>query len=251
MILFLLKMSVLCVRIILKPSHMGHLKRGKSAMTRSQIRAAVAACPLFSDCAFDESALTAQRFKRGDAVADTRDGEPVIGVIAKGRVGVYGLSPGESAVSLSTLGAGEAFGISNLFTQGPLETRLRCRAPTDIVFIPKQVFLQQLAANPALAQRYMTLLNGKIRFLLRRIALLTAHSGRAKLTDYLLANAGDDGGIWLDCSKAQLAALLGMSRAALFRELAALSDAGLIAVEKNHITLRDRDAVLRQLRPEG
>lgn len=220
-------------------------------MTKMQIKAAVAACPLFSDCEFDENALVAQSFKRGDAVADTLDGEPVIGIIAKGRVGVYGVSPGESAVSLSSLGAGEAFGISNLFTEGALETRLCCRAPTDIVFIPKRAFLRQLGSDPALAERYMTLLNGKIRFLLRRIALLTAHSGRAKLVDYLLANVGADGMVRLGCSKAQLAALLGMSRAALFRELAVLSDGGLIEVVKNRITLRDREAMLRQMRPEG
>lgn len=216
-------------------------------MTKAQIRAAVAACPLFLGCAFDEDALTAQSFKRGDAVADTLDGESVIGIIAKGRVGVYGISPGESAVSLSSLGAGEAFGISNLFTQNALETRLCCRERTDIVFVPKRVFLQMLGASPVLAERYMTLLNGKIRFLLRRVALLTAHSGRAKLADYLMANASSDGVVRLDCSKAQLATLLGMSRAALFRELATLSDAGLIEVAKNCITLLDRNAVLRRV----
>lgn len=220
-------------------------------MTKAQIRAAVAACPLFSGCEFDEDALTAQSFKRGEAVADTLDGAPVIGIIAKGCVGVYGISPGESAVGLSSLGAGEAFGISNLFTQGALETRLRCRERTDIVFVPKQAFLQMLGSSPVLAERYMTLLNGKIRFLIRRVALLTAHSGRAKLADYLLSNVGSDGTVRLDCSKAQLATLLGMSRAALFRELAALADAGLIDVAKNRITLLDRDAVIHHVRPEG
>ncbi len=220
-------------------------------MTKAHIRAAVAACPLFSGCELDESTLTAQSFKRGETVADTLDGAPVIGIIAKGRVGVYGISPGESAVSLSSLGTGEAFGISNLFTASALETRLCCQERTDIVFVPKRAFLQMLGSSPVLAERYMTLLNSKIRFLIRRVALLTAHSGRAKLADYLLANAGSDGTVRLDCPKAQLAPLLGMSRAALFRELAALSDAGLIVVAKNCITLLDRGAVVRHIRPQN
>lgn len=220
-------------------------------MTKAQIKAAVAACPLFSGCEFDASALTVQSFKRGEAVGDTLDGEPVIGIIAKGQVGVFGISPGESEVSLSSLGAGEAFGISNLFTQNELETRLVCRERTDIVFVPKQAFLRMLAANPALAERYMTLLNGKIRFLIRRIALLTAHSGRAKLVDYLLTNADRHNTVQLGCSKEQLAKLLGMSRAALFRELAALSAAGLICVERSRITLLDRAAFLNGLKPEA
>lgn len=219
-------------------------------MTKAQIKAAVAASPLFSGCEFDEDALTVQSFKRGDAVADTRDGEPVIGIIAKGRIGVFGISPGESEISLSSLGPGEAFGISNLFTENELETRLCCRAPTDIVFVPKQAFLQMLGTSPVLAERYMTLLNGKIRFLIRRIALLTAHSGRAKLADYLLTNADSTNTVRLGCSKEQLAKILGMSRAALFRELAALSSAGLIAVDRSRITLLDRDAFVQHIRPE-
>ncbi len=219
-------------------------------MTKAQIKAAVAACPLFAGCDFDEDALTPQRFKRGDTVADTLNGAPVIGIIVKGRVSVFGISPGESEVSLSSLGPGEAFGISNLFTKNELETRLVCRGNTDIVFVPKQAFLRMLGTSSVLAERYMTLLNGKIRFLIRRIALLTAHSGRAKLADYLLANADHSNTVRLGCSKEQLAKLLGMSRAALFRELSALSAAGLIAVDRSRITLLDRDAFINQIRPE-
>ena len=163
---------------------------------------------------------------------------------------VFGISPGESEVSLSSLGPGEAFGISNLFTKNELETRLVCRGNTDIVFVPKQAFLRMLGTSSVLAERYMTLLNGKIRFLIRRIALLTAHSGRAKLADYLLANADHSNTVRLGCSKEQLAKLLGMSRAALFRELSALSAAGLIAVDRSRITLLDRDAFINQIRPE-
>ena len=219
-------------------------------MTKAQIKAAVAACPLFDGCEFDDDALAIQSFKRGESVADTLDGEPVIGIIAKGCVGVFGVSPGESEVNLSSLGVGEAFGISNLFTQSALETHLCCRERTEIVFVPKQAFLHMLSVNSALAERYMALLNDKIRFLIQRIELLTAHSGRAKLADYLLANADKQNTVRLGCSKEQLAKLLGMSRAALFRELAALSGAGLICVERSRITLLNRDAVINHIRPE-
>lgn len=219
-------------------------------MTKTQIKAAVNACPLFSDCEFDENALTPQSFKRGEPVEDTLNGEPVLGIIAKGRVGVFGISPGESKVSLSSLGAGEVFGISNLFTRNELETHLVCRERTDIIFVPKQAFSQMLSVSPALAERYMTLLNGKIRFLIRRIALLTAHSGRAKLADYLLTNTDQQNTVRLGCSKEQLARLLGMSRAALFRELAALSNAGLIRVDRSSITLINREAFANHIKPE-
>lgn len=219
-------------------------------MTKGQLKAAVEDCPLFYGCEFDESALTAQSFKRGETVADTLNGEPVIGIIAKGRVGVFGISPDQSEVSLSSLGAGEVFGISNLFTQNALETRLVCRERTDIVFVSKQAFLRMLAVSPVLSERYMTLLNGKIRFLIRRIALLTAHSGRAKLADFLLTNADQNNTLRLACSKEQLAKILGMSRAALFRELSALSAAGLIRVERSSITLLDRSAFLARIKPE-
>lgn len=214
-------------------------------MTKAQIKAAVADCSLFYDCEFTPGALFAQSFKRGETVTDRYCGEPVIGIIAKGEVGVYNASPQQSAVSLSSLGKGDVFGVSNLFSDLPLETRLVCRERTDIVFVSKQAFLEMMAQNPALSVRYMTLLNNKIRFLLERIALFTAQSGRAKLTEYLLANANGENVVQLGCSKEQLAKLLGISRAALFRELAALSQSGLISVDKKRITLLGNAAALK------
>ena len=214
-------------------------------MTKARIKAAVSGSALFYDCAFAPEQLVCQSFKRGGIVTDMRDGQSVIGIIARGSVGVYGAILPQSDVNLSRLGVGDVFGVSNLFSQKPLETRLVCLERTDIVFVPKQAFVAMMAQNPALAERYMTLLNSKISFLLGRIALLTAHSGRAKLSEYLLNNADAENVVQLGCSKQQLAPLLGMSRAALFRELAALSQAGLIRVDKNRITLLSSAADLK------
>lgn len=214
-------------------------------MTKAQIKNAIFGCQLFSDCAFDDNSLIAQAFKRGETVTDTLDGKPVIGVIAKGEVGVYSVSPDKSEVNLSSLKSGDAFGISNLFSSKELETRLVCHERTDIVFVSKQAFLEMISLNPILAERYMTLLNNKIRFLIQRIELLTAQSGRAKLAEYLLTNADSENTVLLGCSKEQLAKLLGMSHAALFRELSALTQAGLISVDKSRIKLLDNAAAFK------
>lgn len=204
---------------------------------------------LFFGCRVKADELHAVHYARGERVSDQLDGEPCIGVIACGSVDVYSVSEDHNEVNVSSLGEGDSFGICNVFAPAALTTVLRCRQPADVVFIPKRTLVRLMADHPGLAVRYATVCNRKIQFLLERIELLSMQSCRTKLARYLLER--DDGGkLLLPCSKEQLAKVLGVSRAALFREMAAFQKEGLLAVDGASVVILKRERLANWLRDD-
>ena len=153
--------------------------------------------------------VSVQIFRCGQIVSDTPRGIPSIGLITRGRIGVYFLA------------------------QSELETVLRCSVETEILYIPKAVLLESMAADGTLALRFAAVCSEKIQFLLKRIELLTMQSCRGRVIAFLLAHSKEGGEVIFRGSREDLARHLGVSRAALFRELAALQTMGAIESHGN------------------
>ncbi len=199
---------------------------------------------LFAGCVLDDLDFFSKTFSKGQFIADRVGEELAVGFIVNGIIDVYSLAEDGTEIKLSELHTGECFGICNVLVPSALETVLKCRSKTQVLFISKTSFTHLMTTDPAFAMRYGALCNRKIQFLLKRIELLTMQSCRSKLIAYLL-----DGGketITLPDSKEQLAKMLGVSRAALFRELAYLQNAALIQTHAATITILNQEK-LRQL----
>lgn len=177
--------------------------------------------------------VSAQIFRCGQIVSDTPRGFPSIGLITRGRIGVYSVALDGKDILLNELSAGECFGICNLLAQSELETVLRCSVETEILYIPKAVLLESMAADGTLALRFAAVCSEKIQFLLKRIELLTMQSCRGRVIAFLLAHSKEGSEVIFRGSREDLARHLGVSRAALFRELAALQTMGAIKSRGN------------------
>ena len=177
--------------------------------------------------------VSAQIFRCGQIVSDTPRGIPSIGLITRGRIGVYSVALDGKDILLNELSAGECFGICNLLAQSELETVLRCSVETEILYIPKAVLLESMAADGTLALRFAAVCSEKIQFLLKRIELLTMQSCRGRVVAFLLAHSKEGGEVIFRGSREDLARHLGVSRAALFRELGALQTMGAIESHGN------------------
>ena len=177
--------------------------------------------------------VSAQIFRCGQIVSDTPRGIPSIGLITRGRIGVYSVALDGKDILLNELSTGECFGICNLLAQSELETVLRCSVETEILYIPKAVLLESMAADGTLALRFAAVCSEKIQFLLKRIELLTMQSCRGRVVAFLLAHSKEGGEVIFRGSREDLARHLGVSRAALFRELAALQTMGAIESHGN------------------
>ncbi len=203
------------------------------------IRDTLAHSPLFADFTMEEASPVLRRCKSGQIVSDTLDGIPQVGLIAQGRIEVYSIAIDGREIQMNVLEPYECFGICNLMGGQEPDTVLRCVRATTLLYIPKAVLMAHLKKNPTGALRYAKLCNEKLQFLLQRIAMLTMQSARGKVIAYLLSGKDSRGLVTLEGSREDLARRLGISRAALFRELAALQGSQLIRTEGNAILLLD------------
>lgn len=210
-------------------------------MRVEEIKAAVEASPLLGGCNLPASGMQVKYCHKGQIVSDRQKNEEILGLIMDGSMDVYSIALDGREILLSRLEKGDCFGVINLLTKTELPTVLRCRTDTTLVIIPKCQLLSAMEKNSELALRYAGFCNKKMQFLIRRIEFLTMQSGKKKLVQYLLEVPGKGGRFGKNVSRDELASILGISRASLFRELAGLTKQGLIALRDGEIYLLKPD----------
>lgn len=199
-----------------------------SVADQSAVAHALAISPLLRNVALDPARIMLQHASREEVLEDSIASVSHAAVVARGAVDVFSVAIDGREVHLSSLKTGEAFGICNLFVAHDLPTRLRSRSDALLARIPKDLLIAAIEESPAARRHYLELCNEKIQFLIGRIEELTMQTTRGKLLDYLTLHADAQGVVHLPGPREELAAYLGVSRAALFREIAALKRAGIL-----------------------
>ena len=218
-------------------------------MALRDIEEALALSPLLSGLTVPVLGMTEVAYAKGETVRDVWEERPSVGLVVSGTVAVSSDAPDGRDVRLSTLKKGDCFGIANLFSPDPLQTILRCEKDCGIAFIPKERLITLLGEDGDFAIRYARLSNEKLQFLIRRIELLTTQNHQTRLIAWLMSgeNSTQDE-IRFPGKRESLAAHLGMSRAALFRELAQLDREGLIVTRGTVVRILDREGLALRLK---
>ena len=180
-----------------------------------------------------------KRFADGESLSDYADEFSCVGLMSVGLADVWCPAPDGTMTLLNTIRLGDCFGIAYLYGTSGMQTQVRARGDCEAVFIRKTLLQRLLITDAFFAERYFTLCNRKLQFLLGRITLLTAQSCRHRLIAYLLLNRNDDGMVALRGTKEELASRLSVSRAAIYREFSAMQKSGLIEMDKRGIRLPD------------
>lgn len=218
-------------------------------MANDRFDIALSKSPLL--CELDPEALFPElhAYADGETVSDRIAGKPCVGLVISGRVAVSSDTPDRRDVRMNTLREGDCFGISNLFDEASLQTVLRCEGETEIAYIAKETIISLLEKDRAFSMRYIRLTQRKLQFLLRRIELLTTQNHQVRLIVWLLGQESEE--IRFPGNREELAAHLGMSRAALFRELAQLDGAGLISTKGTLVRILSRQGLSDLLEAAG
>ncbi len=196
---------------------------------------------LLAACGIHLEESASMRYPRGRLVEDRIGETPGVVLVRSGNVDVYSVSMDGNEVLLTTLSQGDMFGISNLFDDDELRTVLQCRTECELLFIRKAVLRDALLRHPEAMAAYARLCNKKTQFLIRRIEQLSLNSSRAKLAGFLLASSEDGGEELFVATKESLSLRLGISRAALYRELSSLQEVGAIRTEGTQLVIVDRE----------
>ncbi|MEG2119131.1 MAG: Crp/Fnr family transcriptional regulator [Pseudoflavonifractor sp.] len=177
---------------------------------------------------------TVRQVAKGQTIYTPTEFSHALGILLTGSIQVS-----KEGFVVSTLKPGDGFGAAALFNDRPnYATTLTARADCRLVFFPQPLVAELMREFPALTERYIRYLSGRIRFLEEKMDGLLAGSAERKLAQYLLAHRTGRA-VALDCSATGLAARLGVSRASLYRALDALTAAGGIAREGKEIHILD------------
>lgn len=192
----------------------------------------------------NDSALQLVELSAGSAVYACNETEERVGLLLGGRAQAFTGQSREHAL-LKTIRPHELFGIANLYAEDePFPSRILAISDCRILWIKRDAFKGLIENDAAVRRNFLTFQSKKILYLNRKIATLTAGSAEKKLAVCLL-DYEDDGLFLPNCSMSELAELLGMGRASLYRAVDNLVSYGWIDRHEKHIRILDKDALLR------
>lgn len=167
-----------------------------------------------------------RHYKRGDIIFSPQSAERALGFVLLGSALVYKPAP---RMLMSRLVPGQVFGMASLFGSETHPTEIYADALCSVLFWPRQAVEEAFVAEPALSARYIALLSDRIQFLGRRIDMLSGDDLPMRLLRLLQGLRAPDKpeeGFMLPYTISQLAEMLGVGRASLYRALGALQEKG-------------------------
>ena len=214
--------------------------------------AKIAAHPLFGKAepdrlreAFANGGAFVRAYGEGEIIRSPEEITPLAGILLSGKAAVTTRDPARS-VLLRYLGAGDPFGIANLFCEEPFVSHIKAVKPCECCFFTEETIRSLLAGSAAFREAYIGFLGGRIRFLNRKIGYLTAGSVERRLALYL-ASLGP-GEVRLPLSLSALSDLLDVGRASLYRAFDRLEADGQIVRRGRTLTVADPEALLSAYR---
>jgi CRP-like cAMP-binding protein len=187
------------------------------------------------------------KFEKGTFIFN--EGEPGNGfyIVDTGKVKIFKLSFEGKEQILHIYGPGKAFGEVPVFEGNNFPASAMAMAKAQIIFIPRDKFVNLISETPGLAMKMLGVLSMKLREFTIQIENLSLKEVPARLASYILTLSGEEDKsekVKLPISKAQLANLIGTTPETVSRMLKKMSDASLIGVDAKTITIMDYDGLI-------
>ena len=149
-----------------------------------------------------------------------------VAMLLSGSARVY-VGEGDEKALIRTLNSGDIFGIANLYdNEEPFPTQIITATNARILFIDGELFKKFIENDAVATKNYISFLSKKIVYLNKKLATLTAGSAERKLASHIYEHQID--GVFSVSSLSELANVLQMGRASLYRGIDALIENGLI-----------------------
>lgn len=204
--------------------------------------------PIFREA--DLSRLCRLEKRGGIRVFRAQPGERIdragcaVSCINHGSAAVYSLDE-ERPVLLRYLKAGELFGAASVFSGEAPISRVEAKEPTEILEVTRAAVSELLDTDAGFRSAFVAFLSDRIRFLNLRVSCVSAGSAERKL-GYWLCSLSDEDSFDLPVSMSDLANLLDLGRASLYRAFDKLTSLGWLKRDGPHVELLDRRSILKE-----
>ena len=211
----------------------------------SKVLKIIKSLPLFGTLTDAELAALIEKSTQAEYKAGNElDSSGAITVILSGCVAVTKRT-GEKKLLMRMLTEGSVTGVASLYSDGcEAVSSLSATKNASALHIPQKVISSLIHGNGDFAERYIVFLTSRIRFLNRRIKAYTTGSAEARVALHILmSDETHKGEIDLGVSYTDLADMLDIGRASLYRALDDLTARGIISRQGRKIVISDACAL--------
>lgn len=179
-------------------------------------------------------------FAPNDVIIAPNDINSPICIVINGTVEIL-CSNSDHKVLLKTSGAGTIFGVANLYSDNQAFPSTVCaKTETKVAMIDKDVFKAFINEETMLFNNFISFLSNKVIYLNKKIASYTAGNNEKKLAFFLTENE-IDGVVSTDVSISDIAVMLDMGRASLYRAFDKLESENIISKDGRRIYIKDKE----------
>ncbi len=172
-------------------------------------------------------------FKGGEVIYSPERFYNALGFVCSGSA--FAISNNSSEIYMQSFSAGDSFGAAAIFGGNErYVSTIIAKTDAYILFISEEELKNIFSSYPAAAVNYIEFLSNKVRYLNKKLNLISCRSCEDTLYKYLCSAANDDGDVFIK-NYTLLAKALGQGRATLYRCLDTLIAQGLIIKQKNII----------------
>lgn len=201
---------------------------------------------LFAD--LEEISFHTRSYKKGEILAQQGAVCNRLVILTKGSVRGEMIDYSGRLIKVEDIAAPRA--IAPLFLFGeenryPVE--VTANEPTEVIELPKSSVLSLFRKNELFLENYMNLSANYARTLSDKLFFMSFKTIRQKLASYLLRlyKQQQQTHITLDRSQQELSDYFGVSRPSLARELAHMQEDGLLIADRKHITILQKEQLVR------
>jgi CRP-like cAMP-binding protein len=180
-------------------------------------------------------------YEAGEYLFRKNDKSDRLCIILRGSADVSRVSE-DGLMHMSTLKRNDLYGAASLFGGDVgYVTDIRCNERVRALVITEDKVLALLSENQTVLRNYLRYLNGRIRFLNKRLDAFSKNTVAAKLLTFFAAEAKDN--VYTVKNYTKLSETLCLSRATLYRALDALETSGKIKREGKNITIMEEYSI--------
>ena len=201
---------------------------------------------LFAD--LEEISFHTRSYKKGEILAQQGAVCNRLVILTKGSVRGEMIDYSGRLIKVEDIAAPRA--IAPLFLFGEENRYLvevTANEPTEVIELPKSSVLRLFRKNEQFLENYMNLSANYARTLSDKLFFMSFKTIRQKLASYLLRlyKQQQQTHITLDRSQQELSDYFGVSRPSLARELAHMQEDGLLIADRKHITILQKEQLVR------
>lgn len=175
-----------------------------------------------------------KRFKKGEVIYCAECFENAIGFVVNGKA--VAVCDNDSGLHMKSFESGACFGAAAVFGgNGKYISTIIADTDIEVLFITESELHKMFLLFPETALNYINFLSEKVRFLNKKLSLLSCTSAEDTVLKYLSSSADKDGYAQPPKSMTLLSKMLGLGRASLYRSFDNLEAQGIIVRENNRI----------------